>query len=73
MATIKVNVLTDQDGKVIGTAHQVERREDAREGFGGPIAGPGQSIKTVDLPSEVATGANAEELHRQVSEALRRR
>ena len=65
MATIKVNVLTDQNGKVIGTAHQVERSENAVGGFGGPIAGPGQSLKTVDVPSEVATG-NADELHSHV-------
>jgi hypothetical protein len=67
-ATMKISVITDKNGKIIGTAHHgVKGKPEA--GHGGPVAGPGQRVHVIDLPNELEK-ANAEELHRNLKAHL---
>jgi hypothetical protein len=62
---MKLSVITGKDGKIIGTAlHGVNSKPEA--GDGGPVAGPGQTVHVVDLPSELEKVNDAEELHRKL-------
>jgi hypothetical protein len=62
---MEVTVITGQDGKIIGTA-RLAQNGDPAAGSGGPIAGPGQSVRVINLPSEFENIKDAEELHRQL-------
>ena len=62
---MEVTVITGQDGKIIGTA-RLAQNGDPAAGSGGPIAGPGQSGRGINLPSELENIKDAEELHRQL-------
>jgi hypothetical protein len=62
---MKLSVITGKGGKIIGTAHHgVKSKPEA--GDGGPVAGPGQTVHVVDLPSELEKVNDAEELHRKL-------
>jgi hypothetical protein len=62
---MKISVITDKNGKIIGTAHHgVKGKPEA--GNGGPVAGPGQKVHVIDLPSELEKVKNAEELHQKL-------
>jgi hypothetical protein len=66
---MKISVITGKDGKIIGTAnHGVKGKPEA--GHGGPVAGPGQKVHVIDLPSELEKVTNAEELHRRLKAHL---
>jgi hypothetical protein len=62
---MKITVVIGQGGKIVGTAHHVRHGSPA-VGDGGPVAGPGQSVHVIDLPSELETIKDAEELHRRL-------
>ena len=49
---MKITVVTDRDGKIVGTAHHGHTSK-PEAGDGGPIAGPGQSTHVIDLPREL--------------------
>jgi hypothetical protein len=49
---MKIIVVTDQGGKVVGTAHDI-RSGNPASGDGGPVAAPGQSVRVIDMPSEL--------------------
>ena len=66
---MELTVITGQDGKVIGTAGLV-RNGDPAAGSGGPIAGPGQSVRVINLPSEFESIKDPEELHRRLESFL---
>jgi hypothetical protein len=47
---MKLTVITGRAGKIIGTAHADAKRVPGA-GAGGPIAGSGQKLQVIDLPS----------------------
>ena len=60
-----ISVITGKDGKIIGTAHHgVKGKHEA--GHGGPVAGPGQKVHVIDLPSELEKVNDVKELHRRL-------
>jgi hypothetical protein len=58
---VKITVITDKTGKVVGTAHSIKSEPGA--GDGGPVAGPDQTVRVIDLPAELEKVENAAELH----------
>jgi hypothetical protein len=66
---MKLTVITDQHGEIIGTARQLEE-ESAEAGDGGPIAGPDQSSQVIDLAEEPETTEDPEEFYRQLKGQL---
>jgi hypothetical protein len=67
--TMKITVVTNHDGKILGTAHHgsVSKPE---AGDGGPVAGPGQSVRVIDLPRELEGVEDAGELHRRLKDHI---
>ena len=64
---MKVTVITDKTGNVVGTAH-FENKPGA--GHGGPIAGPNQAVQVIDLPAELEKVEDAAEFHRKLQSHL---
>jgi hypothetical protein len=62
---MKVTVITGKDGKIVGTARPIEPGKPGM-GSGGPVAGPGQSVRLIELPKELEDISNADELHRKL-------
>ena len=46
---MKITVITDQTGKIVGTAHHGIKSSPGA-GDGGPVAGPYQKVHVIDLP-----------------------
>lgn len=68
---MRLLVMTDQHGKVIGTARMTEST-DANMPFGGrPVAGDGHTIHEITLPPELHNCRSAQELHAEVSKLIR--
>jgi hypothetical protein len=65
---VKITVITDKTGKVVGTAHSIKSKPGA--GDGGPVAGPDQTVRVIDLPAELEKVENAAELHRKLQNHL---
>lgn len=66
---MKITVITDELGNIVGTAGKpASTKPDA--GTGGPVAGPRQSIREVELPKGLAGVEDAAELHRQLADHL---
>jgi hypothetical protein len=61
---MKITVITGKGGKVVGTAHLATGKAEA--GSGGPVAGPGQTVKVIDLPKELENITDADDLHRKL-------
>ena len=59
---MKVTVITDQSGEVIGTARQL-REGNPEAGSGGLVAGPGQTVQVIDLPDELQEITDPDEFH----------
>ena len=51
---MKMTVITGRGGAIIGTARQTADEGRTPAGSGGPVAGPGQTIHVIDLPTELA-------------------
>lgn len=66
---MKITVVTERGGQIVGTAHYV-RSANPAAGHGGPIAGPGQSVHVIDLPSELEGIRDAKEFHRRLKPHL---
>jgi hypothetical protein len=62
---MKITVVTGQGGMIVGTAHYL-RSSNPAIGDGGPVAGPGQSVQVIDVPSELENVKDAEEFHRKL-------
>jgi hypothetical protein len=59
---MRMIVITDEDGNVVGAAGQdVGGRSGS--GTGGPGAGPGQTVHVVDVPDELAEVDDVGEFH----------
>jgi hypothetical protein len=67
-AAVKITVITDKTGKVVGTAHRIKGKPGAGEG--GPVAGPDQTVHVIDLPAELEKIEDAAELHRKLRSHL---
>ena len=65
---MKITVITDRRGKVIGTAGQSRQGE---AGAGGPIPGPGEKAHDMELPSALKNIKLPDELHRALEKHLR--
>jgi hypothetical protein len=66
---MKITVITDKQGNIVGTAGKpASRKPDA--GTGGPVAGPGQSVREVEVPSELHGVEDVAELHRRLADHL---
>ena len=59
---MKTTVITGRGGKIIGTARQTADEGRTPAGSGGPIAGPGQTVHLIDLPSELDRIEDPEQL-----------
>jgi hypothetical protein len=67
---MKVTVITDQNGKVVGTARHIATGNPAA-GAGGPVAGPGESVHVIDLPNELENMEDLKEFHRHLEKLVR--
>lgn len=66
---MKITVITDDLGNIVGTAGKpASTKPDA--GTGGPVAGPGQSIRHIDLPKELSGVTDVAELHQKLARHL---
>jgi hypothetical protein len=61
---MRMSVITDQDGNVVGTAGLSEGGSGS--GKGGPVAGPGQTVHVVDAPDGLDELDDADDLHARV-------
>lgn len=61
---MKLTVITGKAGKIIGT-YRPAATSKPEVGTGGPIAGPSQAVRTIDLPKELEN-VGADDLHRQL-------
>lgn len=59
---MKMTVITGRGGAIIGTARQTADEGRTPAGSGGPVAGPGQTIHVIDLPTELARIEDSEQL-----------
>ncbi len=68
---MKMTVITDKAGEIVGTAHHdVEGRPGA--GVGGPIAGPEQTANVIEVPKELEQVEDVGELHRELRRLLKK-
>jgi hypothetical protein len=65
---VKIIVITDKTGKVVGTAHSIKNKPGA--GHGGPVAGPDQAVRVIDLPAELEKVEDVADLHRKLQSHL---
>jgi len=67
---MKITVITDAAGKIVGTAHHdFEGKPGA--GTGGPTAGPEQTVHVIEVPEELGTVKDAGELHSKLQGLLK--
>ena len=67
---MRLLVITNQHGKVIGTARMTEST-DANTPFGGrPVPGDGHRIHEITLPPELHHCRSSQELHAEVSKLI---
>jgi hypothetical protein len=68
---MKMTVITDKAGKIVGTAHYGVQSQSGA-GTGGPVAGPDQTVHVIDVPAELESVQDAGELHSQLQALLAR-
>jgi hypothetical protein len=69
---MKMTVITDERGNIVGTAGQGKAsKPDA--GTGGPVAGPGQLLHEIEVPKELHSVEDVAELHRKLLDHLRKK
>jgi hypothetical protein len=66
---MKITVITDDLGNIVGTAGKPASSK-PEAGTGGPVAGPGQSVREIDLPKGLPGVTDVAELHRKLAEHL---
>jgi hypothetical protein len=66
---MKMTIVTGKRGTIVGTAREIEGSK-PEAGYGGPVAGPGQSIHVIDVPAELEGIADASEMHRELKRYL---
>jgi hypothetical protein len=68
---MKITVVTDNSGHVVGTYQQPAQVPEGYPTFQ-IHGGPGQTVHELDLPAEYENIASADELHRRLGEYLRK-
>jgi hypothetical protein len=68
---MKMTVITGKGGQIVGTARHVDTNKPGM-GAGGPVAGPGQSVQVIELPKELESITNADELHRKLGSHIKK-
>jgi hypothetical protein len=68
---MKITVITDERGNIVGTAGKPTLTK-PEAGTGGPVAGPGQSAREVELPKALHGIDDVAELHRKLADHLGR-
>jgi hypothetical protein len=69
---MKITVITDDRSNIVGTAgKRASTKPEA--GTGGPIAGPRQSIREIELPKELAGVEDIVELYPKLQQHLKMR
>jgi hypothetical protein len=66
---MKVTVITDSHGKIVGTMKHTQQKSDALTVQITP--GHGQKAQELDLPVDFAMDYSAEEFHKAIQEHLR--
>ena len=66
---MKITVITDQTGKIVGTADYGIKGSPGA-GDGGPAAGPHQKVHVIDLPGEPEK--NVAKLHSKLQSHLKK-
>jgi hypothetical protein len=66
----KVIVITDDGGKVLGTAQIAESAGLDEPGFR-PVPGSGQRLHEVEMPADLADTADVEKLHQGLERLIR--
>ena len=68
--SIKLWVITNKKGEVIGTGRIVESKDTNAPSGGWPVPAEGQRIHEITLPPELHHIRSAQELHREVSKLI---
>jgi hypothetical protein len=68
-AAMKITVIIDERGNIVGTAGE-PTSDKPEAGTGGPVAGPGQSVRQVEVPIELHGVEDVAELHRKLADHL---
>ncbi|CDO89004.1 hypothetical protein [Mycobacterium triplex] len=64
---MKITVIVDDRSNIVGTAgKRASTRPEA--GTGGPVAGPGQSVREIELPKELLGVEDVVELYPKLQE-----
>ena len=66
---MKITVITDQEGRILGTARQMRPSHEG-QAAAGLIAGPGQTIRDIELPRQLEEIESPEALHAALEEHL---
>ena len=66
---MKITVITDAKGNVIGTA-RLPTSTSKNDPVFKPVAKPGQKVHEMELPSHLENVPSAEELHKQLKKHL---
>jgi len=66
---VKITVIIDEHGKIVGTTGKPTSSK-PEAGTGGPVAGPGQSVRQVEVPKELHGEEDVAELHRKLADHL---
>jgi hypothetical protein len=66
---MKMTVITDKAGTIVGTARQGAEGQPGA-GAGGPVAGPDQTVHVIDVPEELENVEDAGELHSRLQTLL---
>jgi len=69
---MKMIVITDRAGKIVGAAHHGVEGEPGA-GVGGPIAGPEQTVDVIEVPKELEQVEDVDHLHSELRRLLPRK
>ena len=68
---MKITVITDDRGNIVGTAGQPTPTK-PEAGTGGPIAGPGQSVREIEVPKELLDVEDVAEVYPKLQKHLKK-
>jgi hypothetical protein len=64
---MKMTIVTTDNGAIVGMAHGAATNQINKVGRGGLAAGPGQQVREVEVPDELAAINDGEELARRLT------
>ena len=68
---MRLLVITNRQGSVIGTARVTESKDANTPSGGRPVPGDGQQVHEIALPAELHHIRSAHELHREVTKLMK--